>query len=149
MRPAAPAATILALAGGLAACAAQTEPGRPISPAATYNGGVALSVIATPFYAVAKSATCALTVLVAAPSSAAIALTDRAQGAPQRLALQRGVADNCGGPYYLPPVRPVPVAAPPALVVPVDPAEPLVVPAEPVSPLPPGGPVLLVPDAVG
>ncbi len=53
----------------------------------------------------APSATaCVATTLIAAPSSAALALTDRVQRDYQRQALHEGIGRNCKGAYYLPPV---------------------------------------------
>jgi hypothetical protein len=125
-------AAALAVSIGLGACATHPEPNRPISDTAVYNGGVAMSVIGTPFYALGKAVTCVATVLIATPSSAAVAMTDRARGVGERLALQRGVADNCAGPYYLPPVPPA-AAAP--YMPPPPPAE---VPGRPTPLVPPG-----------
>ena len=108
MRPGlAPAAALLLAAScaGLAACATplRPDPAAPVS-ASTYDGGLVLAVIGTPLYALAKATTCVATVLVAAPSSVGVALTDRPDKEYQRMDLQAGVAQNCGGPYWLYPV---------------------------------------------
>ena len=97
--------TALLLCAGLASCAAArpVEPGAPVS-ADAYDGAIVASVVATPFYALAKATTCVATTLIAAPSSAALALTDRVQRDYQRQALHEGIGRNCKGAYYLPPV---------------------------------------------
>jgi hypothetical protein len=115
-------AAALILSAGLGACATHPEPNRPISDAAVYDGGVAVGIVGTPFYALTKVVSCVATLLIAAPSSTAVAMTDRSRGVGERLALQRGVADNCAGPYYLAPVSPAAAApyesVPPPVAVP-------------------------------
>jgi hypothetical protein len=69
----------------------------------TTGGGIALAIVGTPFYAVVKAATCIVTTTLAAPSSAAIALTNRPQREWQRAELQEDVGRTCRGPYYLRP----------------------------------------------
>lgn len=97
--------TALLLCAGLASCAA-ARPADPYAPvsADAYDGAIVTSVIATPFYALAKATTCVASALLAAPSSAALALTDRVQRDYQRADLHAGVGRNCKGAYYLPPV---------------------------------------------
>ena len=97
--------TALLLCAGLASCAAARpdEPGAPVSADAS-DGAILASVVATPFYALAKVTTCVATTLIAAPSSAALALTDRVQRDYQRADLHEAVGRNCKGAYYLPPV---------------------------------------------
>lgn len=92
------------LALSLAACASppREDVTAPVNVAA-YDGGIALAVIGTPIYAVSKATTCVATALIAAPSSAFLALTDRPNRNLQREALQEGVGRNCGGRYWLAP----------------------------------------------
>jgi hypothetical protein len=104
MRP--PPLTILAatltLAAAATGCAAppRHDPTAPVDPLA-YDGGVALAVIGTPFFALARATACVGSALVAVPSSAGLALSDRPRRHEEREALQAGVAANCGGPYWL------------------------------------------------
>ena len=100
MRPP-PLTTLALLTLTAAGCAAppRHDPTAPVSPA-VYDGGVALAVIGTPFYALAKATACVGSALLAAPSSAGLALTDRPRRYDEREALQAGVARNCGGPYW-------------------------------------------------
>ena len=93
------AALTLALAG----CAtAPSDPSQPIS-AKVYDGGTTLAVIGTPFFALAKATSCVATVLLATPTSAGLALSDRTQREWERQELQASTAKNCGGPYWLSP----------------------------------------------
>ena len=91
------AALTLALAG----CA--TAPGDPSQPvsAEVYDGGTTLAIVGTPFFALAKATSCVATVLLAAPTSAGLALSDRPQREWERQELQASTAENCGGPYRL------------------------------------------------
>lgn len=100
-RPA--AAAVLCAALGACAAARPADPYGPVI-AEGYDGAIVTSVVATPGFAVLKATTCVLGVVIAAPSSALIALTDRAQGGYQRAALHEGVGRNCRGAYYLTPV---------------------------------------------
>lgn len=98
-------AAVAALCAATAACAA-ARPADPYDPVISqaYDGAIVTSVAGTPGYFALKATACALSVLIATPSSALIALTDRAQGPYQRAALHEGVGRNCIGPYYLTPV---------------------------------------------
>ena len=97
--------TAAALCAALTACAA-ARPADPYAPviAESYDGAIVTSVLGTPGYAITKATVCVLGALIATPSSALIALTDRAQRDYQRAALHEGVGRNCRGAYYLPPV---------------------------------------------
>ena len=97
--------TALLLCAGLASCAV-ARPADPYAPvsANAYDGAIVTSVVATPFYALAKATTCVVSTLIAAPSSAALALTDRVQRDYPRADLHEAVGRNCKGAYYLPPV---------------------------------------------
>jgi hypothetical protein len=88
-------AILLALA--LGACASS---GPPMSPSPAGNAAVA--VVGTPFLLVFKTATCALTLAVAAPAAGILALgvDPYSQGFDY---LGSGVANNCGPPYVLTP----------------------------------------------
>jgi hypothetical protein len=105
MRPTTPLALLaLAAATAVAGCAAppRHDPTAPVSPA-VYDGGLALAIVGTPFYALAKATACVGSALVAVPSSAGLALSDRPRRHEEREALQEGVAVNCAGPYWLHP----------------------------------------------
>jgi hypothetical protein len=102
MRLPPPLTTLALLALTAAGCTAppRRDPAAPVNPA-VYDGGLALAVIGTPFYALAKATACVGSALIAAPSSAGLALSDRSRRYEEREALQEGVATNCGGPYWL------------------------------------------------
>ncbi len=98
------AALLLTLAATATGCAVppRHDPAAPVDPLA-YDGGLALAIIGTPFFALAKATACVGSALVAVPSSAGLALSDRPRRYEEREALQAGVATNCGGPYWLHP----------------------------------------------
>ena len=85
------------LAVALGGCANSGPPTAP-SPA----GNAAVAVVGTPFLLVFKTATCALTLAVAAPAAGILALgvDPYSQGFDY---LGSGVANNCGPPYVLTP----------------------------------------------
>lgn len=87
----------------LSACAASRPEGSlPISPEAA-NGQAIVTTLGTPFYALFKATTCVLSTVIAVPSSAALALTDRPRREDERYALHEGVGRNCYGSYALHP----------------------------------------------
>lgn len=87
----------------VAGCASSREEARkPVSPGAA-SGGVVVSVLGTPFYALFKATSCIVSTVIVVPSSAALALTDRPNGRDEREALHAGLGENCFGPYYLRP----------------------------------------------
>src|ERR671926_304358 len=96
-------ATALIPALLLAACAEPVHETARSEENDTTGGGIALAILGTPLYATMKAATCVLATTFAAPSSAAIALTDRPQREWQRAQLQEEVGRTCRGPYYLRP----------------------------------------------
>lgn len=91
-------ALAIVLAVMLGACASSTDPAMTPSPA----GNTALAVVGTPFLLVFKTATCALTLAVAAPAAGILALgaDPYSEGFDY---LGSGVAHNCGPPYLLSP----------------------------------------------
>jgi hypothetical protein len=91
-------ALALLLAVVLGGCASSTAPPRAESPA----GNTALAVIGTPFLLVFKTATCVLTLAVAAPAAGILALGADPYGEGYDY-LGSGVAHNCGPPYALSP----------------------------------------------
>jgi hypothetical protein len=91
-------ALALLLAVVLGGCASSTAPPRTESPA----GNTALAVIGTPFLLVFKTATCVLTLAVAAPAAGILALGVDPYGEGYDY-LGSGVAHNCGPPYALSP----------------------------------------------
>ena len=82
----------------LGACASSTDPTMTESP----TGNTVVAVVGTPFLLVFKTATCALTLAVAAPAAGILALgaDPYSQGFDY---LGNGVAHNCGPPYVLSP----------------------------------------------
>lgn len=96
------AIAVLSCACLLAACATRPVDAPPISPAAA-DGGAVVAVLGTPFYALFKATACVFSTVVAVPSSAALALTDRSQRDLEREALHEGLGQNCYGSYILPP----------------------------------------------
>jgi hypothetical protein len=91
-------ALALLLAVVLGGCASSTAPPVAESPA----GNTAVAVIGTPFLLVFKTATCALTLAVAAPAAGILALGVDPYGEGYDY-LGSGVAHNCGPPYVLSP----------------------------------------------
>ena len=91
-------ALALLLAVAIGGCASSTAPPAAHSPA----GNTAVAVIGTPFLLVFKTATCALTLAVAAPAAGILSLGVDPYGEGYDY-LGSGVAHNCGGPYVLSP----------------------------------------------
>lgn len=86
------------LAVALAGCASSSGSPMSESPA----GNTAVAVIGTPFLLVFKTATCAITLAVAAPAAGILALGVDPYGDGFDY-LGSGVANNCGPPYVLTP----------------------------------------------
>jgi hypothetical protein len=86
------------LAVALAGCASSSGPPMSDSPA----GNTAVAVIGTPFLLVFKTATCVITLAVAAPAAGILALGVDPYGDGFDY-LGSGVANNCGPPYVLTP----------------------------------------------
>jgi hypothetical protein len=94
---------LLLLALLLAGCAAsRPADAPPISPEAA-NGQAIVTVLGTPFYALFKATACVVSTVIAVPSSAALALTDRINREEERQALHGGLGYNCYGSYVLQP----------------------------------------------
>jgi hypothetical protein len=91
-------ALALLLAIALGGCASSTAPPVAQSPA----GNTAVAVVGTPFLIVFKTATCVLTMAVAAPAAGILALGVDPYGEGFDY-LGSGVAHNCGPPYVLSP----------------------------------------------
>lgn len=73
------------------------------SPQAEPHAGQwAVAVVGTPFYLAFKTVVCGASVVVAAPTAAAIAITDNPYGMGVDK-LGDGLATNCGPPYVLSP----------------------------------------------
>ena len=91
-------ALAILLAVALGGCASSTAPPVAHSPA----GNTAVAVIGTPFLLAFRTATCAITLVVAAPAAGILALgvDPYSQGFDY---LGSGVANNCGPPYVLTP----------------------------------------------
>jgi hypothetical protein len=91
-------ALAILLAVTLGGCASSTAPPMAHSPA----GNTAVAVIGTPFLLVFRTATCALTLAVAAPAAGVLALGVDPYSQEFDY-LGSGVAHNCGPPYVLSP----------------------------------------------
>ncbi|MGH6920006.1 MAG: hypothetical protein ACREJ0_20140 [Geminicoccaceae bacterium] len=91
-------ALVILLAVALGGCASSSDPTMTGSPA----GNAAVAVIGTPFLLVFKTATCAITLAVAAPAAGILALGVDPYGQGFDY-LGSGVAHNCGPPYVLTP----------------------------------------------
>ena len=87
-----------------AGCAASRPPGAPPLSADAANGQAIATAIGTPFYALFKATTCIVSTVIAVPSSAALALTDRPQRTEEQEAIYAGLGRNCYGPYALEPI---------------------------------------------
>ena len=87
----------------LAACATTRPAGAPPMAADAANGQAIVDVLGTPFYALFKATACVASTLIAVPSSAALALTDRPEREYEREALHAGLGRNCYGSYILEP----------------------------------------------
>lgn len=95
---------LLCLPALAVSCAPARPPGSPpISPAAA-NGQAVVTVLGTPLHALFKATACFASALIAVPSSAALALTDRPERVQEREALHEGLGRNCYGSYLLRPV---------------------------------------------
>ncbi len=68
------------------------------------NGQAIATTLGTPFYALFKATTCLVSAVVAVPSTAALALTDRAERAEEQAAMYAGLGRNCYGSYALEPI---------------------------------------------
>ena len=75
---------VLLLALTCSGCAASRPPGSPPMSADAANGQAIVPAIGTPFHALFKATTCLVSAVVAVPSSAALALTDRPERAENR-----------------------------------------------------------------
>lgn len=95
------AISALAMLAATTACTLPPD-GRPVSPE-TYDGSGIATVIATPFYALAKGAVCVTGAVLGGLSSAAVELTDRPTKYEQRASIHESMGANCRGRYYLPP----------------------------------------------
>jgi hypothetical protein len=86
-----------------AGCAAPRPPGSPPLAPEVANGEAILTALGTPFHVLFKATACVLSTAIAAPSAAALAITDRPQRDREVQELARGVGRNCYGSYALQP----------------------------------------------
>jgi hypothetical protein len=86
-----------------AGCAAPRPPGSPPLAPEVADGEAILTTLGTPFHALFKATACVLSTAIAAPSAAALAITDRPQRDREVQELARGVGRNCYGSYALQP----------------------------------------------
>lgn len=84
------------------ACATARPPGSPPIPPEQANGAAVVTALGTPFYALFKATACVGSVIIAAPTAAGLALTDRPEREDERYALYAGVGENCYGSYVMP-----------------------------------------------
>ena len=103
---------VLLLALTCSGCAASRPPGSPPMSADAANGQAIVTAIGTPFHALFKATTCLVSAVVAVPSSAALALTDRPERAEEQAAMYAGLGRNCYGSYALEPMRTNPARCP-------------------------------------
>src|SRR3954471_3782049 len=85
-------------------CAASRPPGSQPLSADAANGQALATAIGTPFYALFKATTCAVSTVIAVPSTAALALTARPDRAAEQEAMYAGLGHNCFGSYALEPI---------------------------------------------
>jgi hypothetical protein len=96
--------SLLLIALVLGGCAASRPVGAPpMSPDAA-NGQAIVTTIGTPFHALFKATACLVSAVVAVPSAAALALTDRQDRVDEQAALYAGLGRNCYGSYALAPI---------------------------------------------
>jgi hypothetical protein len=96
-------ALVLAAVAALVGCTTATPRDRYGAGAEQRAGADVTAILGTPFFMVGKLATCIVTTVVAVPSSAALALTDRRARRDERAALHEGMGHNCGGSWVLGP----------------------------------------------
>lgn len=96
--------SVLLIALLCAGCAASRPAGSPPMSAGAANGQAIVTAIGTPFYALFKATTCLVSAVVAVPSTAALALTDRAERKEEQAAMYAGLGRNCYGSYALQPI---------------------------------------------
>ena len=97
--------TCIVLAAFLCAgCAASRPAGSPPMSADAANGQAIATTLGTPFYALFKATACLVSAVVAVPSTAALALTDRPQREDEQAAMYAGLGRNCYGSYAMEPI---------------------------------------------
>lgn len=87
-----------------AGCATARPSDSPPISADAADGQAVASAIGTPFHALFKAAGCLVTAIIAVPSAAALALTDRGARDEEQLELYAGLGHNCYGSYALEPI---------------------------------------------
>jgi hypothetical protein len=97
-------ASVILLALLCGGCAAGRPEGAPPLSADAANGQAIVTTLGTPFYALFKATTCLVSAVVAVPSSAALALTDRPDRDEEQAAMSAGLGRNCYGSYALAPI---------------------------------------------
>lgn len=95
---------VLLLALLCTGCAATRPAGSPPLSADAANGQAIVTTLATPFYALFKATTCLASTVIAVPTAAALALTDRADRDEEQAAMYAGLGQNCYGSYALAPI---------------------------------------------
>lgn len=87
-----------------AGCTTTRPPGAEPMSADAANGQAIATALGSPFHALFKAAGCVVTAIVAVPSAAALALTDRTVRDEEQEALYAGLGQNCYGDYGLAPI---------------------------------------------
>jgi hypothetical protein len=100
--PARPASALVLTGLLVAGCASRPAGAPPITPEAA-NGQAIVTVLATPFHALFKATGCVLSTVIAVPTTAGLALTDRPRRGEEQLATEEGLGRNCYGSYVYQP----------------------------------------------
>ena len=96
--------SVLLIALLFGGCAANRPAGAPPMSADAANGQAIVTTLGTPFYALFKATACLVSAVVAVPSTAALALTDRPEREEEQAAMYAGLGRNCYGSYALEPI---------------------------------------------
>jgi hypothetical protein len=83
----------------LAGCATARPAGAPPLTPEAANGQAIVTVLGTPFYALFKATSCVVSTVIAVPTAAGLALTDRPRREGEQLAVEEGLGENCYGSY--------------------------------------------------
>ena len=87
-----------------ASCTASRPPDAPPMSADAANGQAIATAIGTPFHALFKATSCLVSTVIAVPTAAALALTDRPQREEEMAESYAGLGRNCYGSYALEPI---------------------------------------------
>ena len=99
-----PAGCVVLIAAGLVACSGTRPPDAPPMSRSAADGQAVATSLGTPFHALFKVTACIVSAVVAVPSAASLALTDRPERVEEQAALYDGLGRNCYGPSALEPI---------------------------------------------